>query len=127
MTDLDDTIRRAMDAEAEHALLDMTRRETLFSELSDMLRGASRGLTIFAWFIMLLQMALAVFCAIRFFQSPETRFQIAWAIGFIMAFMGIGLLKLWFYMLAHRTKIIREIKRLELQVARLNERLSSET
>ena len=48
---------------------------------------------------------------------------IAWAIGFVIAFTAMGALKLWFWMLASRNAMIREVKRVAIQIASLSERL----
>ena len=123
MNEVDDTIREALDAEADQAMLDFTRRETMRGQIRDMMRGTSLRLMVFAYFILLIDTLFCVFTAVRFFRAETTQSQIAWAVGFIIAFTAIGAIKLWFWMLANRNAVIREVKRVEIQIARLSERL----
>ena len=123
MNKIDDTIRTALDAEADEALNDLRQHESLFSLIRDVMHATSMRLTVFAYFIMLFCTAWSVFFAVRFFQAESTQSMIAWAIGFHIAFFSIGMIKLWFYAMANRNTILREIKRVELQIAHLSERL----
>lgn len=125
MNEVDDTIREALDAEADKAMLDFTQHETMRGQIRDMMRGTSLRLTIFAYFIMMIETGFCVFTAIRFFRAETTQMQIAWAVGFVIAFIALGAIKLWFWMLANRNAIIREVKRVEIQLARLSEQLSN--
>ena len=121
MNNIDDQIRSALDKEADKALLEFKRNESFFGLIREVMHATSMRISIFVYCIMLVQTAFAVFFAIRFFRSESTQTQIAWAVGFGIAFMGIGMLKLWIYLLANRNVILREVKRLELQVAKLAE------
>ncbi len=63
-------------------------------------------------------------CAVQFFTTAETRAQIMYAALFVCFFHGIGLMKIFAWSMIQRHSIKREIKRLELCVAELNEKIS---
>jgi len=48
-----------------------------------------------------------------------------WGARTILAFLGLGLIKLWFWMELQKVSIVREIKRVELQMASLSAALRS--
>ncbi len=121
MKDIDDAITKALEDEVDQALYDFTRRETLFGQVRDMMFGTSLQVTALAYVIIFMWMGLAIWFGIRFFNAPDTQSALAWGLGFLLAFFAIGMLKIWFWMLAMRNTVLREIKRLELQVAKLGE------
>lgn len=65
----------------------------------------------------------AVWAALSFFRVETTRDWILYASIFLMSALGVSLLKIWFWMEMNHHAQIREIKRLELQVARIAEKL----
>ena len=46
------------------------------------------------------------------------------AIGFVFCINAVAMLKLWYFMEMNKNAVTREVKRLELQIARLAKRLS---
>lgn len=86
-------------------------------------RGRQRWLTIFPMLVSLAYTVLLIWCAYEFFQSETTKHQIAWATGFLGAGLSICTTKIWIWGEWRRLAITREIKRLELRVAELGDRL----
>jgi hypothetical protein len=60
-----------------------------------------------------------------FFRAETVREMIAWAGGFGLSLIAVSFSRLWFWLLFHRNAVVREVKRVELQVARLSSRLQS--
>lgn len=101
------------------AALGDEQRDTIMSLFADAFRGQSRvlaGITLVAQFAIT---AAAVACAIGLFGADTTRGQILYATGFLWAMSAVGLIKTWFWMQIQRNRVLREVKRLELQVSRL--------
>jgi len=116
--DLDAALRDALAAGARDE------RDTVRSLLADSLRGQSRAL---AGITLAAQVGLvvgAVVCLVALFAAQTTRGQILLATGFLWAMNAAGLIKAWFWMTIHRNRTLREVKRLELQVARLADGLA---
>jgi len=125
MKDIDDAITKAMDQEAERAVHELARRETLFGQVREMSTGTSPQIVIVGYLFILAFLGLAVWTAISFFSTPDLAAKLAWGLGFIVCFMAVQMLKIWFWMLVMRNKVLREIKRLELQIARLGEEIEA--
>lgn len=124
-----------MDAETDRliraAVRDEDRRvEALLDETSDLpetiiqsFRGRARWLTLASVFMGLVYTGLLVWCAVEFFDSDTTKHQIGWATGFLASAISIGLTKIWIWGEWRRQSVMREIKRLELRVGALCDRL----
>ena len=72
-------------------------------------------LLFYFWAIVFI--AGAVYCAVSFFRTDETRLQIAFAAGFICFVHAIGLMKVFAWQLIHKRSLSLRIKRLEAAVA----------
>jgi len=116
--ELDDKIRQAMRADPN--LADPMTEEGVFEMLAQVFRGRRRWLNAYGFLLTFIFLALSVYCAFRFFNAPDTQPQIAWATGFLFTSMAVAMLKMWFFMEMNKNTVLREVKRLELQVLRLN-------
>ena len=93
--------------------------QSLFREVSEAFRGRQRWLNLLGAVIQLVYLCICVWSAYRFFGAEATREQILFATGFL-ATLGVTIaFKIWFWMVLNRNALLREVKRLELQVARL--------
>ena len=61
--------------------------------------------------ITLIFLALAVVCAVNFFNAEQDRELLMWAAGFIVCFSAVSMLKVWYWMEMQRNALTREIKR----------------
>lgn len=86
-------------------------------------RGRRLWLTLFPIGLSLLYAGLMVWSGYQFFESETTQSQIAWATGFLVFAISVGLTKIWIWGEWNRYSLVREIKRLELAIADLNKRL----
>lgn len=122
----DDRIRKALRAEDELALrqFDPMANESVFGQMFDLLKGKARWWTVLIGFWSFAFFGIQVWAAVRFFGAPETREQIMWAVIFLWCGMAVGMLKLWMWLQMNKNAVKRELKRLELQVAHLAEKLS---
>ncbi len=109
--EMDDAIHRAMRSG--------TNEPPLLMQVTEALSGRTWWFNLIGVPVMLAFLGVAVWAGIRFFEASETRGMILWAVVFLFSAQSIGLLKLWYWMLLNRNSVTREVKRLELQVARL--------
>jgi len=63
----------------------------------------------------------AVFCGIKFFETDQTQLQIMYAAIFICCIEFCIFSKAKYWQMLYKISISREIKRLELRIAELNE------
>jgi len=64
-------------------------------------------------------MTVALVSGFAFFFVESTQAQIACALMLLVGFTGFGVWWLWYWMVLNRNATLREIKRLELQLAEL--------
>jgi len=64
---------------------------------------------------------LAIFSGIKFFRVPNIQYQMMYAAIFICSVQFIIFSKAKYWQMLHKNNISREIKRLELRIAELNE------
>lgn len=124
-SDIDAKIRhaaRAEDTDLDDPASHDPGEESLREFISAAYRGKLRWLMVLTAFWSLAFFALAVFAGFRFFDAESTRDQIMWTAIFLFSMQAVGMLKQWHWMQMDRHSIIREVKRLELQVARLSQR-----
>ena len=119
MNNIDAKIKRALKATDADLADEFDGDQSMTEMVFDTFRGMQKWMTFLAIFWGLVFMAASVFGIIQLFKAHETREQILWALGVVFCFSAVSLMKIWFWMQMNRNSILREIKRVELQVARL--------
>ncbi len=119
--ELDTALQDAFQEEDRDLLKKYAAEPAVYEMLAQSFRGRNRWLSILAFVYTLGFFALAVWCALRFFGTDPDAYkaQIGWAAGFVASFMVVGFIKVWFWLDMQRYAAAREIKRLELAIARL--------
>ncbi len=118
MSHTDNNIRGAVGKGGD---CDLSRDETFREMIAQTFRGRTRWITVLAWVYALLFTAAAVVSAVLFFKAGNTRNLILWATVFLTSVLFTGILKLWFWMAMNRNSLLREIKRLESLLAKLED------
>jgi hypothetical protein len=110
MNELDDKIRQALEETGIDAgEFENEDEDTLRMLIADAYSGKLRWMSI-----------LAAFC-----DAGSTDDRILWATVFLMAGTMVSMLKLMQWMMINRNRILREVKRLELEIARMGKKLST--
>lgn len=125
MNDLDDQIRKALnpsDAEMIGGPNDGLRIDQL---VISTLKSRNSFVSIMMIIVSFIAMGLSIWCAIRFFDSTETKDLIAWGMGFMLGVFMVSFMKIWFWLEMQRIAITREVKKVELLTARLLQEMSS--
>lgn len=60
---------------------------------------------------------LGIYCVVQMFDVEAVPNKIHWAVGSIFCFMTVLIIRLWIFMEMNRLSVLREIKRVELQLA----------
>jgi hypothetical protein len=92
----------------------------LRTQIADTFRGRFRWLAWLATFYRIALLVIAIFAATKFFHVDETRDLIAYATLFLLSFFSMVFIKMWYWSLLVKNSVIREIMRLERQVAKLD-------
>lgn len=123
MNELDKKIQEALRDEDAEIFAEFGGEPSIFEMLMETFRGRHRWLNILGAFWMLVFLVLGVLSAIKFFNAQETRGMLMWAGATIICTSCVSMLKVWYWMELHNNGLTREIKRLELQIARLAGRI----
>ncbi|HBS28054.1 MAG TPA: hypothetical protein DEB06_01075 [Phycisphaerales bacterium] len=124
-TPLDDRIRQALDRPAD-PLNPGADEASVFQLLGDTVRGRQRWVALFAGVVTFAFVAVSVLCAVRVYHAADTRGAILWAAGLNFSLLAVAMLKMWFWLQMDKYALLREIKRLELHIARLSPHPSAE-
>lgn len=91
-------------------------------QYGQMFKGKQGFFTVMTTLMIFVFLGVTIYCFMQFMDSSETKDQILYATIIIMSVFSIGMLKLWNWMQMDKNTVIREMKRLELQVAVLVEK-----
>lgn len=119
MKDIDEEIRRTLSSEDAklHARFDAD--PALYTQVLDLFRGSLRWITLAGWVAGFALFAAAAYFWWRFVHAEELRHMLLWAAPAFLCFLGLALVKIWFWLELQKNAVLREVKRLELQVASL--------
>ena len=119
MNDLDQAIRQSLSAE-DAALLDrLGADQALHRQVLATFEGRLRWFNVAGWIAGVVLFGVACVLAWRFVQAEELGDMLRWGAASALAFAGIALIKMWFWLELQKNAIVREVKRLEVQVASL--------
>jgi hypothetical protein len=119
MNNLDHAIRQSLSAE-DAALLDrLGADQALHQQVLATFEGRLRWFNAAGWVAGLVLFGVASLLTWRFMEAEDVREMLRWGAAAGLAFVGIALIKVWFWMELQKNAIVREVKRLELQVASL--------
>jgi hypothetical protein len=117
MTQIDEAIRRALSPGDLEAYMSLGTERSPIGEALGMFQSQHRG---YVWGVAVAGagfLALGAYAVWRLLAAAEVREMLAWALLAIFAMLTLALIKLWFWMELQRNGIVREVKRLELQIA----------
>jgi hypothetical protein len=123
---IDEKIRQQLESEQIDVDSILADEQGLFSMLSRVYRGNLAGWTILMTVVTLVIFVAAVYCGYRFATLDTAVEKIHWGLLMLLAFLAVGLSKLWIFMEMNRASLLREIKRLEIAVLRLQESSGSD-
>ena len=117
----DDIISDALSDDDRAFLARLDDERGLFTQVGDVLTGPLSGWTRLI-FVVTFFMAMATIYAIWMaFTAEGERELILWTAGALVGFIATGFTKDWFFSRMNMLNILREVKRLQVQVAMLSE------
>tara|TARA_R110002072_G_scaffold96409_8_gene212129 strand:+ start:234 stop:635 length:402 start_codon:yes stop_codon:yes gene_type:complete len=102
-------------------LIDDVAAESFFTRSRMIFSGRSKKIY---WLLLLIYfaiLAVLVWTAVSFFQADAIKDMVFWGISTLFGGVVIVAFELWFWMEMNRNSLLREVKRLELQVSLLRE------
>lgn len=119
MTTIDEAIRRALSPADVRDYEALSRELSPIGEAIGMFRSARRG---YIWAVALAGAAFVAtggYAVWRVLNATDIREMLGWSLLAIFVMLSLALVKLWFWLEMQRNAVVREVKRLELQIASL--------
>lgn len=117
MTHIDDRIAGALDADDRAFLASLDEERGMFRQLGDSLGGPLGGWARLV-FAVTFVLTLALFYAVwQLVTVTDTRLLVLWATATFVLVMAIGFLKDWLFSRMNMLTILRELKRVQLEIA----------
>ncbi len=122
MTSTDERIASALDEDDRAFLASLDEGRGLFDQIGDVLAGPLSG-----WAKMIFGVAVVLGVALlyfgyRFFTAPSFEESVWWGMVTLAALLAQGFIKEWVYARMNMLSVLREVKRLQVQVAMLEKR-----
>ena len=122
---IDEMIKAGL-SEHDRQLFDELESDMNLQEMAlSTFQGRNRGIKIFAVLLSFVFFGLAVFCVWKFFQTQDVRLAMNWLMGSGACFLSVAMFKIYFWMEMHKSSVLREVKRVELQLSHVVENLHS--
>ena len=125
MTPVDEMIRDALSEEDANWSSELEAQSVPDMVLASF-RGRFRVYVIAVYIFLFLFAAMMVFSLVQFFAAEGVDARITWGGSFLFCFASVGLLKIWYWMELNRIAVTSEIKRFQLQLARLAQEAGEE-
>ena len=123
MNELDKKIQEALRKEDAELFKEFGGEPSTYEMVMETFRGRYRWMVFVAIFYAFVFIGLFIFAAIRFLNAEATRDMLMWAAACMFCWLAVFLIKVWYWMELNKNAITREVKRLELQIARLASRI----
>ncbi|MEP0266130.1 DUF6768 family protein [Dokdonia sp.] len=120
--EVDVLIKEAL-TEEETKFYDSLGEQNVFQMLGGVFDGKNKWIIIMMNIVSFIVLGFFVYCTIQFFNTDVTNELIKWSIAGVFCMLMISMLKLFIWMQMDKNSIIRELKRLELQVSTLSSKL----
>lgn len=115
---IDELIKETLSHE-EAKFHDTLDEQNLFGKIGEAYRSKIGSLAIVMNIVHLLIFGLFVYSLVQFLNTEETFILVKWAAAGFMCLVVMAMLKLYMWMQMDKNDILRELKRLELQVSGL--------
>ncbi len=123
--DIDDFIREAL-GPGEGELWDELGEPSLAELVTETFTGRRRVFTVFTWFLTLLFFVGGVYASLRMLDATDLRGTVVWFATAALCVVSVVAFKIWSWLEMVRISLMREVKRVELQLAHLARRIEAE-
>ena len=118
MEEIDELIKESLTKE-EAAFYDDLDEQNLLEMVGGLLHSKNRWLIILMNIVQIISFGLFIYCLVQFFDTDATNELIKWGAGGFLFLFVSSFLKLFSWMQMDKNALLREMKRLELQISSL--------
>jgi len=119
MPDLDREIEEALDAE-DRALFSELGEQGLIAQGFSVYKGKQGWIAVVSTIVIFLLAAGAIYSGWKYFQIGDGVEAMKWGVACLYLALMVAFMKMWLWLRMESNRVIREIKRVELQIARQN-------
>ena len=123
MEEIDQLIKDTLTKE-EAAFYDSLEEQNVFEMIFGLFKGKNAWFLVVSNIMTLVFFGLFVYCCVQFFNVEPIEEILKWGFASLVALLGVSMLKIFAWMQMDKNAILREMKRLELQIMSLSGRLS---
>ncbi|WP_242205331.1 DUF6768 family protein [Aestuariivivens insulae] len=123
MEDIDKLIKETLTQE-EAKFYEGLEEQNVIQMLGGLFQGKNKWIMYLMNVMTLVFFVLFVYCLVQFFNTEAVNELIKWGIGSIAFLLGVSMLKVFAWMQMDKNALMREIKRLELQILSLSSRIT---
>lgn len=120
--EIDQLIKEAL-TEEEAKFYDSLDEQNVFQMIFGVFDGKNKWIMVLMNIVSFAALGFFIYCTVQFFNTDVTNELIKWSIGGMFCILMISMLKIFIWMQMDKNSIIRELKRLELQVSTLSSKL----
>jgi hypothetical protein len=124
MEDIDQLIKETLTQEEAKFYEDLDEQNVL-EMIFGLFKGKNKWIMYMMNFMTLVFFGLFIYCTVQFFNTDVTNEMIKWGVGGLVFLLGVSMLKVFAWMQMDKNALLREMKRLELQVSSLATKISS--
>ncbi|WP_303315512.1 DUF6768 family protein [Flavivirga abyssicola] len=123
MEDIDKLIKETL-TEEEAKFYEKLDEQNVFQMLGGLFQGKNKWIMYMMNVVTVVFFSFFVYCTIQFFDTDSTNEMIKWGFGSVVFLLGVSMLKIFAWMQMDKNALIREIKRLELQISSLSSKMT---
>lgn len=117
--EIDEIIKKALSQEEAQFYEDLD-EQNLPEQLLGLYKGKLKWITLYATLMQLALTGLAAYCAYQFFTVETVKEMVTWGVSGLFLALSVSMIKLFHWMQMNKNSIVREIKRIELQISMNN-------
>lgn len=97
----------------------------VFEKIWGTFKGKEGWILVIMNIIIMAFLVLFIYCIVGFFNTDVTNELILWSVGGLFSALFISMIKIYVWQLIHKNDVLRELKRIELQMAALAGKIKS--
>ena len=118
MNTFEDRLLTSLSADDEAFLKELEEDVGLFQQMGMTFSGPLRYWTVFAFLMSFGIFILSLWAGYNMLKAESLKLVILWGALFGWASLGVGLIKVWFWMRMNHLNVLRELKRIELRLVK---------
>ncbi|TMU55976.1 DUF6768 family protein [Flagellimonas algicola] len=119
MEEIDKLIKEAL-TQDEAKFYDELGEQNVLEKFGGIFKGKMGWLIVIMNIMVFVFLGVLIYCSIQFLDSEATNDLIKWGVGIFICLIMMSMLKVYFWMQMDKNDLLRELKRLELQISALS-------